>query len=307
MTECGVSEKGNRLIEANPGGAPCNVLAMLSRLGKTTAFIGKVGDDSFGMMLRSTADELGICTEGLVTDKTVHTTLAFVHNYPGGERDFTFYRSPGADMMLSESEVNMSIITDSRIFHFGSLSMTDEPCRAATRKAVETAKASGCIISFDPNLREPLWKSLDAAREQIGYGISVCDVLKISDNEITWFMDESDPFKAAEKLKKKYAVPLVFVTLGKDGSMAFSGSCFAKHPGFCVESVDATGAGDTFMGCALNYIAEKGISDLNENALSEILRSANAAAAIVTTKHGAMRSMPETEEIAALINTQKDR
>ena len=190
FTENGISENGNPIMEANPGGAPCNVLAMLNKQGYKTAFIGKVGNDIFGRQLKAVVREAGINTDGLVTDESVNTTLAFVHTLPGGDREFSFYRNPGADMMLSESDIDYKLVQNSRIFHFGSLSMTGEICEAATKKAVETAKGSGAIISFDPNLRENLWDSLDKAREKIAYGISECDILKISDNEIQWFTGE---------------------------------------------------------------------------------------------------------------------
>lgn len=307
MTENGISPQGNRILEANPGGAPCNVLAMLSKLGKKTAFIGKVGDDSFGRMLRDTAGSLGICTDGLASDSSVHTTLAFIHNYENGERDFSFFRDPGADMMLRADEVREDLIRDCRVFHFGSLSMTDEPCRTATKGAVSLAKDSGAVISFDPNLREPLWKSLDAAKEQIGYGISVCDVLKIADNEACWFMEESDPLTAALRLRGRYGTPLVLLTLGREGSAVLTDSAVIRQGGCRVDAIDATGAGDTFMGCILSYISETGLSGLSEDRLREMLRFANAAAAIVTTRKGALKVMPGRDEIAALLNAQPDR
>ena len=155
-------------MEANPGGAPCNVLAMLTKLGHETSFIGKVGNDMFGTQLEGVLHEVGIGTEGLVKDDSIHTTLAFVHTFRDGDRDFSFYRNPGADMMLEESEIDEALIKDARIFHFGSLSMTSEPVKSATIKALKIAKENGLIISFDPNLREPLWPSLaDAKRERL--------------------------------------------------------------------------------------------------------------------------------------------
>ena len=161
FTDSGESERGNRLLEANPGGAPCNVLAMLQKLGKQTAFLGKVGQDAFGDLLEQTLQEAGICTGGLRRDTRVHTTLAFVHTLSGGERSFSFYRNPGADVCLAAEELDEELLESCRIFHFGSLSLTDEPCREATRAAVHKAKKAGALISFDPNLRESLWDSLD--------------------------------------------------------------------------------------------------------------------------------------------------
>ena len=180
----GQSEQGNNLFEACPGGAPCNVLAMLNKLGRKAAFIGKVGADQFGRLLKETISEVGIHAEGLCMDEEIPTTLAFVHTFPDGDREFSFYRKPGADMMLDEKDVNYDIIRNSKVFHFGTLSMTGEPARTATKKALETAKEAGCLITFDPNLRPPLWKTLDEAKEQMEYGFGYCDVLKISDNEI---------------------------------------------------------------------------------------------------------------------------
>ena len=189
FTENGTSAQGNPIMEANPGGAPCNVLAMLERLGKKTAFIGKVGKDMFGNQLKAAVEEVGIDTRALIMDEEVHTTLAFVHTYPDGDRDFSFYRNPGADMMLTKDEVPDDLIRDSRIFHFGTLSSTHEGVREATRHAIEVAKEAGCIITFDPNLRPPLWKSLEDARVEIEYGLTKCDVLKISDNEVEFLFD----------------------------------------------------------------------------------------------------------------------
>ena len=192
FTDNGISPQGNPVMEANPGGAPCNVLAMLTKLGYQTAFIGKVGDDMFGKQLADALCEVGIGTDGLVYDKKIHTTLAFVHTFPDGDRDFSFYRNPGADMMLSEDEIDEELIRNAEIFHFGSLSMTAEPVKNATIKALKTAKEAGVTISFDPNLREPLWDSLDDAKREISFGMSRCDILKISDNEITWFTGKVD-------------------------------------------------------------------------------------------------------------------
>ena len=192
FTENGMSGQGNPVYEANPGGAPCNVLAMLSKAGRKTAFIGKVGQDIFGNRLKTALTEVGIDTSNLVMDKDVRTTLAFVETLAGGDRDFSFYRNPGADMMLREDELQEEIVGNGKIFHFGTLSMTHEAVRKATKRAVDAAKESGALISFDPNLRPPLWESLQMAKEQAAYGFSQCDILKISDNEIRWFTGEED-------------------------------------------------------------------------------------------------------------------
>ena len=298
FTENGISENGNPIMEANPGGAPCNVLAMLNKQGYKTAFIGKVGNDIFGRQLKAAAQEAGINTDGLVTDESVNTTLAFVHTLPGGDREFSFYRNPGADMMLSEADIDYKLVQNSRIFHFGSLSMTGEICEAATKKAVETAKESGAIISFDPNLRENLWDSLDKAREKIAYGISECDILKISDNEVEFLFGTTDYDKGAALLKEKYNIPLILITLGKDGSRAYYKDMKVEAAPFLQEkTIETTGAGDTFCASSLNYVLEHGLDNLTEENLKELLTFANAAASLITTRKGALRVMSTKEEV----------
>lgn len=301
FTENGISGNGNLLLEANPGGAPCNVLAMLAKLGKKTAFIGKVGNDSFGKMLSDTIKNCGICADGLVFDDTVHTTLAFVHKKPDGDRDFSFYREPGADMMLRKSEIDEEIIKSAKIFHFGTLSSTHEGVREATRYGVDIAKESGALISFDPNLRPPLWNSLEDARREIEYGLEKCDILKISDNEIEFMTGLTDYDKAVRGLMEKYYIKLAFATLGKNGSRAYYRNIKAECEVFKVDTIETTGAGDTFCGSALNYVLEHDINCLTENDLKELLTFANAAAAIITTRRGALKVMPEKKEILEII------
>lgn len=297
----GQSEQGNNMFEACPGGAPCNVLSMLNKLGKKTAFLGKVGNDQFGKVLKATIEEIGIDSKGLLMDEDVRTTLAFVHTFADGDRDFSFYRNPGADMMLSEEEVDMEMIRDARVFHLGTLSMTDEPARTATKKALDVAKEAGCLISFDPNLRPPLWKSLDTAKEMMEYGFRYCDILKISDNEIQFVSGKEDYDEGIRYLQEKYNIPVIFLTLGKDGSRAYYKGMRVEKEGFQVNTIETTGAGDSFCGSAINGVLDKGIDNLTESDLKEILTLANAAAAIVTTKKGAIRSMPELGEIKKLI------
>lgn len=298
FTENGTSPRGNPIMEANPGGAPCNVLAMLNRLGYKTTFIGKIGDDIFGRQLKKAVQEVGINTDGLVTDKIVNTTLAFVHTLPGGDREFSFYRNPGADIMLSEADMNEQLISDSRIFHFGSLSMTGEECEAATKKAVGIAKENGLIISFDPNLRENLWDSLDKAKEKIEYGMANCDILKISDNEIQWFTGEQDYDRAVEKLRSRFGnISLLLLSLGKDGSRAYSGENSAYVPAAPAKTIETTGAGDTFCGAILSKVLEHGLREYSQQELSDMLIFANAAAAVITERKGALRVMPQLTEI----------
>ena len=301
FTMNGQSEQGNNMFEACPGGAPCNVLALLNKMGKKTAFLGKVGKDQFGTLLRDTITDAGIDASHLMVDDTVNTTLAFVHTFPDGDREFSFYRNPGADMMLTEDEVDPEFIAQTKILHFGTLSMTHDGVRAATKKAVQAAKDAGCLVSFDPNLRPPLWSSLDLAKEQMEYGFGVCDILKISDNEIQFVSGKEDYDEGIAYLQEKYNIPLILLTMGKEGSRAYyKGKC-VERPGFAVKAIETTGAGDTFCGSSLNYIVEHGFDDLTEEQLGELLTFANAAAAIVTTKKGAIRSMPERAEVEALI------
>lgn len=306
FTENGSSSQGNPLLEANPGGAPCNVLAMLERLGKKTAFIGKVGKDMFGNQLKDAVEEVGIDTRNLIMDETCHTTLAFVHTYPDGDRDFSFYRDPGADMMLTKEEVQKELIESSRIFHFGTLSSTHEGVREATRHAIDLAKEAGCIITFDPNLRPPLWKSLDDAKVEIEYGMSKCDVLKISDNEVEFMCGTTDYDKGAAMIQEKYHIPLILITMGKDGSRAYYKDMRVEAAPFLQENtIETTGAGDTFCASTLTYVLDHGLEDLTEENLKELLTFANAAASLITTRKGALRVMPTREEVEAFIESRK--
>lgn len=302
FTENGLSGQGNPLLEANPGGAPCNVLAMLNRLGKKTAFIGKVGNDQFGKMLKEVVEESGTDVSGLAMDEQVHTTLAFVHTFPDGDREFSFYRNPGADMMLTKEEVDPEIIKKARIFHFGTLSSTHAGVREATRYAIDVAKENGLLVSFDPNLREPLWESLDQAKEEILYGMSRCDILKISDNEMEFMTGTTDYNKGVEMLREQFDIPLICVTLGREGSRAFYKDMIVEAAPFVREdTIETTGAGDTFEACTLNYILEHGLEDLTEENLKEMLTFANAGASIITTRKGALKVMPEKAEIEKVI------
>jgi fructokinase len=302
FTENGTSSQGNPLLEANPGGAPCNVLAMLERLGKKTAFIGKVGKDMFGNQLRNAVEEVGIDTRNLVVDEEVHTTLAFVHTYPDGDRDFSFYRNPGADMMLKKEEVQEDLIRNSRIFHFGTLSSTHEGVKEATRHAIDVAKDAGCIVTFDPNLRPPLWSSLDDAKAEIEYGMTKCDVLKISDNEVEFMFGTTDYDKGTAMIREKFNIPLVLITMGKDGSRAYYKDLRVEAAPFLQENtIETTGAGDTFCASTLNYVLEHGLEDLTEENLKELLTFANAAASLITTRKGALRVMPSRQEVLDFI------
>ena len=298
FTEYGNSSQGNPVLEANPGGAPCNVLAMLQKLGKHTAFIGKVGNDMFGRQLTEAVASAGIDIHALRYDKDVHTTLAFVHTHADGDRDFSFYRNPGADMMLTKEDVDADLIRSSRIFHFGTLSSTHEQVREATRYAIDVARESGCLISFDPNLRPPLWSSMEDARCEIEYGLGKCDILKISDNEVEFLFDSTNYDSAARLLQEKYHIPLILITLGSKGSRAYYKNIRVEAEAFLQEhTIETTGAGDTFCACALNYILEHGSDDLTAGDLKDLLVFASAAASLITTRKGALKVMPEKEEV----------
>ena len=320
FTEAGLSEQGNPLWEANPGGAPCNVLAMLQKLGRKTAFIGKVGNDVYGHQLRAVAEQAGIDTAALLNDPQIHTTLAVVHRLPNGDRDFSFYRNPGADMMLREDELPRNLTANTRIFHFGTLSMTHPGVKAATKTAVLLAKQAGALISFDPNLRPPLWTSMEEARKQIEWGLGQCDVLKISDNEVEFLLPELfacsgaqcapselsayDYVAGAKALLEKYPnIKLLNVTCGPDGAYSFCGGQRVFVPSFRLGgTIETTGAGDTFCASVLHNVLTKGVEDRSEESLRDMLRFANAAAYLVTTKKGAIRSMPDPADVEAILS-----
>ena len=320
FTENGISGQGNPLFEANPGGAPCNLLAMLQKLGRKTAFIGKVGVDMFGTMLEERAGSTGIDLSGLVKDPDINTTLAFVHTLPGGDREFSFYRKPGADMMLNEKEVSdrADKIRDAKIFHFGTLSMTHDVVEQATVKAIAIAREAGCILSFDPNLRPPLWDSEEKAKEKISYGLGLCDVLKISDNEIEFMTGKEDLEEGVCDLIRKYRIPLILATYGKDGSKAYylpedkRGADAGPEDYIRVfvdgfvnpDTIETTGAGDTFGGCSLHFVLKYGLDGFNEDRLRELLTFANAAASITTTRKGALCVMPEEQEVNDFLSSR---
>ncbi len=303
FTEEGRTEGGFPLFAANPGGAPCNVLSMLKRLGHSAAFIGKVGRDMFGTLLVSALEGAGICTRGAVSDPSVNTTLAFVGTDSVGERSFSFYRENGADAMLAPEDVDLGLVEDARVFHFGTLSLTHPSCRAATERALSAAKASGTLVSLDPNIRLPLWESAEAAKEGALFALDFCDILKISDDELRFVTGEGEVSAGASSLLSRYpGIKLLTVTCGKDGAYAFCGGESAFCPAFdCGKTVDTTGAGDTFCACVLSYVLKNGVCGHGEAALYGMLRFASAAAGLVTTKKGAFASMPSAAEVNALI------
>ena len=303
LTQNGISQQGNPMLEANPGGAPCNVLALLSKLGHSTGFIGKVGCDGFGEQLCRAIQEVGIDHQGLCWDEYVHTTLAVVHTKPDGDRDFSFYRNPGADMSLTARELKEDMIRSCKIFHFGTLSMTDEPVRSATYQAIRVAEEAGCLRSFDPNLRPPLWVSLDVARDQTLYGMAHCDILKISDNEIQWLTGEEDYDKGIDWICGRFPnIQLILLSMGREGSRGYCGKVRVEVPAVTdVKAIETTGAGDTFFAGVLHHVLQWGLGPYTEEELGKMLSFANAAAAIVTTRKGALRVMPEEAEIRKLM------
>lgn len=304
FTENGASAQGDTLFEACPGGAPCNMLAMLRKLGKECAFIGKVGNDMFGRLLRQVILDAGIQADTLILDDEIPTTLAFVKTLPDGDREFSFYRKPGADMMLTEAELPLDLIQNAKIFHFGTLSMTHPGIRAATIRAVEYAKENGALISFDPNLRPPLWDNLELAREQIAWGLARCDILKIADNELEFMTGEQDYEKGAAILRRQYPnIQVLNVTAGAHGSYSFYADQEPVYvPGFTLGgTIETTGAGDTFCASVLSFLLGNGITGLTPEQRKDMLRFANAAAYIVTTRKGAIRAMPEREEVEQLL------
>lgn len=299
----GKSTQGNDLFEACPGGAPCNVLAMLSKLGRKTAFIGKVGSDVFGHKLKTTLDSLGIDSRGVIFDTAVNTTLAFVSADDSGERRFAFYRNPGADMMLRKDDIDEKLIKSGRILHFGTVSATHATVREATRAAVDMAKKSGALISFDPNLRPPLWDSLKEAKDQIVWGCSMCDILKISDDEAEFLTGYKSALDAAADIRNKFHdIKLIFITCGKNGSHVLYDDMVISQPAFTsLNVIDTTGAGDTFCACCLDAVLSEGIDSFTLEKLRTTLRFASAAAGIVTTRKGAMLSMPDKSDIQEFI------
>ena len=296
-------EAGYPTLKANPGGAPGNFLAALAKYGCSTAMMGKVGDDMFGRLLVQTLRGAGIDTKGVLLDKDQFTTLAFVSLDASGNRDFSFARKPGADTCLTPEELDLDLLKGSRVFHFGTLSLTDEPAASATRRAIEAAKVEGLLISLDPNLRKPLWKREEDAKAAIEWSLRQADIVKISDEEIEWLWGLS-PEAGAQKLLHEYGVSLVYATLGPKGCHAATRSCsttVSSPSGIHV--VDTTGAGDIFGGSAMSRFLQikKAPADLTEAELTHIVRFACTAASLSTQKHGGIGSVPEIEEIEKLL------
>ena len=302
FTPMGYSVAGNEIFEANPGGAPANVLAALSNLGGKGAFIGKVGNDCFGYFLKKVLEDNHIDVSGLKFSNDANTTLAFVHLDSKGDRSFSFYRKPGADTTLKVEDLDFRIIDDAKIFHFGSISMTDEPARTATLTAVEHARKKGKIISYDPNWRPPLWQSDDLAREWMSAGLKYADILKLSEIELEFLTCEKYIEKGSDMLFNM-GIKLVAVTLGPKGCFykCTAGSGFVNT--FDTKVIDTTGAGDAFLGALLYRTSrlETGLEAVNKKQIEDIIEFSNAAGALCTTKRGAIPAMPHMHDIESCI------
>ena len=300
------NESGYPVLSANPGGAPGNFLAALNRYGCSVAMIGKVGEDMFGHLLINTLKEAGIATEGILLDPDQFTTMAFVSLDKTGNRDFSFARKPGADTCLTPAEVNIrrDLIRSARVFHFGTLSLTDEPAASATRRALELAKEAGCLVSLDPNLRKPLWKSEKAAKEAMEWSLRQADIVKISDEEIDYLWGLK-PEDGARKLLNEYGVSLIYATLGPKGCHTVNRKhavTVASPSGIRV--VDTTGAGDIFGGSAMSRFLKTGKApeELTEKDLEAITRFACTAASLSTQKQGGITSVPDEQEVEEKMN-----
>ncbi len=298
FTPAGISESGNPLFERNPGGAPANVLSAVSKLGGKGAFIGKVGEDQFGYFLKSILDDHGIETKGLKFSETVNTTLAFVHLDKHGDRSFSFYRNPGADMTLSMEDLDYNLIDETKIFHFGSLSMTDEPSRSATKAALEYAKKSGKIITYDPNWRPALWESDRAAKEGMQFGLQYADILKVSEEELVFLTGTRDVSEGSRQLASTGA-KLIVVTLGPKGCFYHSPAGSGYLSTYDTKIIDTTGAGDSFFGALIYQISRYAgkVEEIKADEIRAMIDFSNAAGALCASQKGAINVMPSFEKI----------
>ncbi|MDD5863779.1 MAG: carbohydrate kinase [Firmicutes bacterium] len=304
FTCASVDAEGYPTMVAHPGGAPANFLAAITKFGGKTALIGKVGTDAFGKMLTGTLKKADIETRGIVAADDVFTTLAFVTLDETGNREFSFSRKPGADTCLNFDEVDLSLIDEAKVFHFGTLSLTDEPARSATYKAVAYARSRGKLITYDPNLRKPLWKSLEEAKQQILWGLGQADVVKISDEEVE-FLFGLGVEQGAKYIFDNFGVKLLFVTCGPDGCFFKNANGEGKVPGLTdIQVVDTTGAGDIFGGSAVWKLLQTGKApeELTEQELREIVTFACTSAGLSTTKSGGISSVPAYETVLKKMN-----
>ena len=308
FTPAGKGENGHNQFEQNPGGAPANVLTSLSKLGRRTSFIGKVGDDQFGYFLKDILEDNDIDSNGLVFSKDTNTTLAFVHLDKEGDRSFSFYRKPGADIMLQKEEISFHTLEQTRLFHFGSLSLTNEPAATATLEALAFARKQDVLISYDPNLRKLLWEDLDYAKKMMQEGLKYADIVKLSEEELEFLTGESDLTVGTKALEEAFNTKLIFVTLGKEGCFYRRGSLTGQVTGFSVKALDTTGAGDAFLGGALHQFMQsnRSIQQLEKQDLESISYYANAVGALVTTKYGGIPAMPTEQEVREFMKDFKE-
>lgn len=296
LTQKGVDELGVAQYAANPGGAPANLAVAAARLGASTAFVGKVGRDAFGNYLRAVLEENQVDTAGLLVDEKEHTTLAVVSVDETGERSFSFYREPSADVNLKAEEIPAALLKDTRLLHFGSVSLTAEPARSATIYAAKKARENGCLVSYDPNYRASLWPSEEEAVREMKNALPLCDILKISDEELPLLTGTTDPAAGSEILAR-LGIRLIFITLGANGAFFRLGEETGSVPGIKVKVGDTNGAGDTFFGAALSQLVKENLNTLTLPRLAEIAAFANKAASITTSRHGAIPAMPRLEEL----------
>ena len=296
LTQKGVDELGVGQYASNPGGAPANLAVAAARLGASTAFVGKVGKDAFGKYLRAVLEENSVDTTGLLEDPTEHTTLAVVSVDETGERSFTFYRDPSADVNLKAEEIPAGLLKDTRILHFGSVSLTAEPARSATLYAAKKARENGCLVSYDPNYRASLWSSPEEAIREMKNALPLCDILKISDEELPLLTGTQDPVEGS-RLLSQLGIRLIFITLGANGAFFRLGGQIGSVPGIRVKVGDTNGAGDTFFGAALSQLVREDLNGLTLERLTQIAAFANKAASITTSRHGAIPAMPKLSEI----------
>ncbi|WP_261304325.1 carbohydrate kinase family protein [Paenibacillus andongensis] len=306
FTPQGLSDAGQPVFERNPGGAPVNVVAAMAKLGMKTGFIGKVGNDPFGGYLRQALLQQGVSDSGLIATDEAHTTMAFIHLDAQGDRSFHFSRKPGADQLLREDEVNPAMLEGTRIFHFGSISMTAEPSYTATMKSVQKAKEKGALISYDPNWRPSLWEDEQHARKTIQEGLNLADLVKVSEEEIIFLTGQQNIELASKQLMERYSIQLLLVTAGSVGSFYRMNDWWGKVDSYSVHTVDTTGAGDGFLGAFLYQVLMLGkpLQAWREDELCSALRFANAAGALATTRKGAIPSLGTIEEIEALLRAE---
>lgn len=297
-------DDGSIIMKGKCGGAPANVLAQAAKLGLRTAYISKVSDDAFGAFLKEELEKAGIDTSGIILSKEYPSTLAIVSLDPAGDRSFRFYREKTADIMLSKDEIDYELIKDAEIFHFGSVSMTAEPAKSATLAAVSMAKEMGLAISFDPNLRIPLWNDLNEAREIIAEGLKMADYVKVSDDELLFLTGHDDIKRGAMDISCRFGLKLLAVTLGPRGCICCVGDRILSEPAFSVKTVDTTGAGDSFWGAALYrlILGKKDITSYSDEEIRELMRFSNAAGSLTTTAKGAVNAMPDRQRIQELLN-----